>query len=68
MASVPTQSLLNTPAKGVSYFTPEQVPPAGTAEPVDNKEVPTLFQPLKIRGLEFQNRVWVSYSSLYFFL
>jgi len=52
---------LNVPAPGISYFTPEQKPPAGTAvvpQP-DGKPIPKLFQPLKIRGVEFQNRIFV---------
>lgn len=48
----------NAPAPGVPYFTPAQYPPAGTA--ADDERVPTLFQPFKIRGVEFQNRIWVS--------
>ncbi|KAI0641383.1 FMN-linked oxidoreductase [Trametes meyenii] len=49
------------PAPNVSYFTPEQNPPAGTAAPPkDGKALPTLFQPLKIRGVEFHNRLFVS--------
>ncbi|KAG5641771.1 hypothetical protein DXG03_004266 [Asterophora parasitica] len=41
----------NVGAKGVSYFTPAQSPPAGTAlVPQPNgKAIPTLFEPLKIR-------------------
>lgn len=52
----------NTPAPGVSYFTPLQDPPAGTAvvpQP-DGKPIPKLFQPLTIRGVTFQNRIFVS--------
>lgn len=49
----------NVPAKGISYFTPAQTPPSGTA--VDNgQDVPTLFKPLTIRGVTFQNRIWLS--------
>ncbi|KAK3312667.1 hypothetical protein B0H66DRAFT_378727 [Apodospora peruviana] len=54
--------LYNEPAEGVPYFTPAQKPPAGTAvtpQP-DNKPIPKLFRPLKIRGVEFQNRVMLS--------
>jgi hypothetical protein len=53
---------LNIAAEGISYFTPAQVPPAGTAldpQPCGEK-IPKLFQPLKIRGVEFQNRIFVS--------
>ena len=52
----------NLPAPNVSFFTPGQFPPSGTAvvpQP-DGKAIPTLFQPLKIRGLEMQNRIVVS--------
>ncbi|MCJ1237415.1 hypothetical protein MMC14_005400 [Varicellaria rhodocarpa] len=49
-----THSLIeNKAAEGVSYFTPAQNPPAGTAtDPQPNEtHPPKLFQPLKIRGL-----------------
>ncbi|OJT12875.1 hypothetical protein TRAPUB_10572 [Trametes pubescens] len=52
----------NAPAAGTSYFTPAQYPPAGTVydpQP-DGKAIPLLFTPLKIRGVEFQNRIWLS--------
>ncbi|KXN87319.1 Putative NADPH dehydrogenase C23G7.10c [Leucoagaricus sp. SymC.cos] len=52
----------NDPAPGISYFTPLQDPVAGTAlnpQP-SGKPIPKLFQPLKIRGVEFQNRIFVS--------
>ncbi|KAK0226548.1 hypothetical protein IW262DRAFT_1457774 [Armillaria fumosa] len=52
----------NVPAPGVSFFTPEQNPPAGTAvlpQP-DGKSLPTLFQPITIRGVTFPNRIFVS--------
>lgn len=48
---------VNRPAPNVPYFTPLQSPSAGTAL-VDNP--PTLFSPLKIRDLTFQNRIWVA--------
>lgn len=43
----------------VSFFTPKQSPLAGTAiVPQPNgSEVPSLFQPLTIRGTTFQNRI-----------
>ncbi|TFK88407.1 FMN-linked oxidoreductase [Polyporus arcularius HHB13444] len=59
MASRP---LFNAPAPNVPYFVPRQYPPAGTAfdpQP-DGKPIPTLFKPLKIRGVEFQNRVFLA--------
>lgn len=50
------------PAKGISYFTPAQNPPAGTARDpqTDGKPIPKLFQPLTIRGQTFKNRLGVS--------
>ncbi|TBU27047.1 FMN-linked oxidoreductase [Dichomitus squalens] len=50
----------NPPAPGISYYTPAQYPPAGAAAEDDFDKVPTLFKPIKIRGVEFQNRIWVS--------
>ncbi|KAK0451355.1 FMN-linked oxidoreductase [Desarmillaria tabescens] len=49
-------------ASGVTFFTPAQNPPAGTAvvpQP-DGKLIPSLFQPITIRGVTFQNRVFLS--------
>ncbi|OSX61311.1 hypothetical protein POSPLADRAFT_1146981 [Postia placenta MAD-698-R-SB12] len=60
-------NIVNAPAPGIGYFTPAQNPPAGTAldpQP-DGKPIPKLFQPLKIRGVEFQNRIWLSPLSQY---
>ncbi|KDQ58338.1 hypothetical protein JAAARDRAFT_34138 [Jaapia argillacea MUCL 33604] len=54
--------LFNAPAPGIPYFTPAQVPASGTAlnpQP-DGKPIPKLFQPIKIRGLEFHNRIFLS--------
>ena len=51
----------NAPAPNLPYFTPAQTPPSGTAfdpQP-DGKAIPKLFQPLKIRGVEFHNRIFV---------
>ena len=55
-------SIPNPAAKGISYYTPAQIPAAGTAiDPQPEcKSIPKLFQPLKIRGVEFQNRIFVS--------
>ncbi|CAN8097349.1 unnamed protein product [Discula destructiva] len=50
------------PAEGVPFFTPAQDPPAGTAvdpQP-DGGPIPKLFTPLKIRGVTFQNRIFVA--------
>jgi len=52
---------VNRAAPGVSYFTPLQDPPAGTALITDEKkDVPKLFRPLKLRGLTLQNRIMLS--------
>lgn len=54
--------IYNEAAEGVPFYTPAQKPPAGTAvkpQP-DNKPIPKLFTPLKIRGMEMQNRIMVS--------
>ncbi|KAK5108435.1 hypothetical protein LTR62_008322 [Meristemomyces frigidus] len=52
---------VNRAAPGVSYFTPLQSPPAGTALVVEGqKSVPKLFKPLKLRGLTLQNRIMLS--------
>lgn len=50
------------PAEGVSFFTPAQSPPAGTARnpQTSGKAIPKLFQPLNVRGVNFQNRLGVS--------
>jgi len=53
---------VNKAAPGISYFTPAQEPPAGSAldpQP-DGKTIPKLFKPLKLRGLTLQNRIMVS--------
>ncbi|RAK81191.1 NADH:flavin oxidoreductase/NADH oxidase [Aspergillus fijiensis CBS 313.89] len=46
-------------APGVSFYTPAQTPPAGTARNPQSsgKPIPKLFQPLTIRGQTFQNRL-----------
>ncbi len=49
----------NPPAEGISYYTPAQKPIAGTAF---EESAPKLFQPLKIKGLEMQNRVMVCFK------
>ncbi|KAH1338147.1 hypothetical protein KXX67_000809 [Aspergillus fumigatus] len=49
----------NKPAPGISYFTPAQEPPAGTAAnpQSDGSAPPKLFRPLSVRGLTFHNRI-----------
>lgn len=56
-----TRFFVNRPASNIHYFTPAQSPPSGTAKPVSgNVQLPNLFTPLRIRGVEFQNRIFVS--------
>lgn len=57
-----SQGILNRGAKGVPFYTPEQVPPAGAAlDPQPNGQpTPKLFTPLKIRDMTMQNRIMVS--------
>ncbi|KAL5536987.1 OYE32_1 [Sanghuangporus sanghuang] len=60
-------SIPNVPAPNTPYFTPAQVPPAGTvlSPQPDGKSIPKLFQPIKIRGVEFHNRIFVSPMCMY---
>ena len=51
----------NVAAPGVDYYTPQQAPPAGTAK--DPEHAAALFKPLKIRGLQLPNRIFVSLTS-----
>lgn len=52
---------VNRPAPGISYFTPAQDPPAGTALVVEGQNhVPKLFKPLKLRGVTLPNRIMLS--------
>ena len=67
------QSIANEAAEGISYYTPKQQPPAGTASDPqpDGSHPPKLFQPLKIRGVTFQNRIMVCFiprSAIFRFL
>lgn len=51
------------PAQGVSFYTPAQEPPVGSAIELDSEhqhKIPTLFQPLTIRGVTLVNRFVVS--------
>lgn len=51
----------NVAAKNAPYYTPEQNPPSGTAKGVKNGgELPKLFTPLTVRGLTFQNRLFLA--------
>jgi len=51
---------VNGGAEGISYFTPAQNPPAGTANVAEGAHVPKLFRPLKIRGMAIPNRIMLS--------
>ncbi|CAJ2513409.1 Uu.00g015280.m01.CDS01 [Anthostomella pinea] len=53
MSSQENKGAANSP-----FYTPAQDPPAGTA--LDPASAPTLFQPLRVRGLELHNRFVVS--------
>ncbi|KAI9818907.1 MAG: hypothetical protein M1827_007728 [Pycnora praestabilis] len=59
------QTIENEAAKGISYYTPAQHPPAGTASDPqpDGSHPPKLFQPLKLRGVTLQNRIMVYYPA-----
>ncbi|CAE6490053.1 unnamed protein product [Rhizoctonia solani] len=54
----------NVPAPGVDEYYPLNDPPIGTPfSPEDfpqNKVIPKLFTPYKVRDIEFKNRIWVS--------
>ncbi|TFK48945.1 FMN-linked oxidoreductase [Heliocybe sulcata] len=52
-------NIYNAPAPGISYFTPAQIPASGSLD-AEEKQKPILFTPIKIRGLEFQNRIFLS--------
>jgi len=57
--------LTNTRVPGAREFYPLSVPAIGTPLPAEegwpqNKELPKLFQPLKIRDVTFKNRIWAS--------
>jgi 2,4-dienoyl-CoA reductase-like NADH-dependent reductase (Old Yellow Enzyme family) len=54
----------STGAAGVPFYTPAQTPPAGTALDT-GADVPTLFTPLKLRGMTLQNRFAVSPMCMY---
>ncbi|KAI9717945.1 MAG: hypothetical protein M1828_007037 [Chrysothrix sp. TS-e1954] len=57
-----SENIINSPAPGISYYTPAQTPASGTASTPqpDGRAVPKLFRPLRLRGVEFQNRVFLS--------
>lgn len=54
------KTIQNPPAKGVPFFSPEQQTAPGTGLSGPNDTLPKLFTPLRIRGIEMPNRIWVS--------
>lgn len=58
-------TIINEREPNAPFFTPAQIPPSGTAvdpQPSGNP-IPKLFQPLTIKGVTFQNRIFVSPSN-----
>lgn len=56
--------------QGLSFFTPKQRVPAGTAvlDPengVSEDSITPAFRPITIRGKNFQNRIWVAPMCMY---
>ncbi|KAH9479121.1 NADH:flavin oxidoreductase [Psilocybe cubensis] len=60
MTTTTSRSNANVAAKEIPYFTPAQDIPAGSSTSEGNHNLPVLFQPIQIRGVRFQNRIWVS--------
>ncbi|KAF2139369.1 uncharacterized protein K452DRAFT_254701 [Aplosporella prunicola CBS 121167] len=56
----PEPGFVNKAAPGISYFTPEQDPPAGSALASQDNAIPKLFRPITIRGLTLPNRIMLS--------
>lgn len=55
--------LSNKGASGIPYYTPAQEPPAASA--LDPDAAPTLFKPIKTRGVTLHNRFAVSPMCMY---
>ena len=53
----------NIPARDAPYFTPAQLPPSGTA--IHEQTPGSLFAPLTVRRVKFQNRIFLSPLSQY---
>lgn len=64
---MPFPDIDNKAAEGISYYTPAQLTPAGTAAnpQSDGSAPPKLFQPLKLRGVTFHNRIGVGITLLW---
>ncbi|KAK3900959.1 hypothetical protein C8A05DRAFT_35387 [Staphylotrichum tortipilum] len=58
--SQPGKLTKSAPAPGTPFYTPQQTPAAGTALNPNDPNLPTLFTPIKLRGLTLQNRFVVS--------
>ncbi|CCT71773.1 related to flavin oxidoreductase [Fusarium fujikuroi IMI 58289] len=52
-------SQLNAAVPGIPFFAPAQDPSTGTAKQLE-PDTPTIFRPLKIRGIMLRNRICVS--------
>ncbi|RBA13237.1 hypothetical protein FPRO05_13664 [Fusarium proliferatum] len=52
-------SQLNAAVPGIPFFAPAQDPSTGTAKQLE-PDTPTIFRPLKIRGIPLRNRICVS--------
>ncbi|KAI1016157.1 hypothetical protein LB504_009278 [Fusarium proliferatum] len=50
---------LNAAVPGIPFFAPAQDPSTGTAKKLE-PDTPTIFRPLKIRGITLRNRICVS--------
>ena len=52
----------NVGVEGISYYSPLQDPPAGTAlaSKAEDRTIPKLFTPITIRGVTFPNRIFLS--------
>ncbi|KAK5798133.1 hypothetical protein VI817_004424 [Penicillium citrinum] len=66
MAQPNHPDIANKPAEGISYFTPAQVPPAGSAAipQSDGAQPPKLFTPFQVRGVTFHNRIGVGHTAI----
>jgi hypothetical protein len=63
-------SYRSTPAPGISFFTPQQTLPCGTAildeeNGITEDTISPVFKPLKIRNTVFQNRIFLAPMCLY---
>jgi hypothetical protein len=63
-------SFRSNPAPGVSFFTPQQTLPCGSAtldseNGITEETVSPVFKPLKIRNTVFQNRIFLAPMCLY---